>query len=254
MRSGECGMWSGEIDIRRAGRQETTEIRITIKIRTGTWGYWGRFGRDEGAVGGGGAFPAVAVLAGLNEDLLVGGRGGKAGQVEGGDVADAVCGGWQESQEDGSSHAGPTGAARGAGKEQEVAFGAGGDEQFEAEASGVPAKAQFLDWVGAKGGGLGRGPEQWGASDAAQDAVEFEVGLLAGEGAAAGTPAAVDAAGVEVPGLALGLGEAGEPVFGEGAEEVPHADLGRGAGVAGDDVGAAIDGPAANGGVVPNEG
>jgi len=78
--------------------------------------------------------------------------------------------------------------------------------------------------------------------------------LLAGEGAAAGTPAAVDAAGVEVPGLALGLGEAGEPVFGEGAEEVPHADLGRGAGVAGDDVGAAIDGPAANGGVVPDEG
>jgi len=112
-----------------------------------------RFGRDEGAVGGGGAFPAVAVLAGLNEDLLVGGRGGKAGQVEGGDVADAVCGGWQESQEDGSSHAGPTGAARGAGKEQEVAFGAGGDEQFEAEASGVPAEAQFLDGVGAKGGG-----------------------------------------------------------------------------------------------------
>jgi hypothetical protein len=101
---------------------------------------------------------------------------------------------------------------------------------------------------------LGRGPEQEGASDAAQDAVEFEVGLLAGEGAAAGTPAAVDAAGVEVPGVALGLGEAGEPVFGEGAEEVPHADLGRGAGVAGNDVGAGIDGPAANGGVVPDEG
>jgi hypothetical protein len=146
-------MWSGEIDIRRAGRQETTEIRITIKIRTGTWGYWGWFGGDEGAVGDGGAFPAVAVLAGLNEDLLVGGRGGKAGQVEGGDVADAVCGGSQESQEDGASHAGPAGAAGGAGKEQEVAFGAGGDEQFEAEASGVPAEAQFLDWIGAKGGG-----------------------------------------------------------------------------------------------------
>jgi len=104
-------------------------------------------------VGGGGAFPAVAVLAGLNEDLLVGGRGGKAGQVEGGDVADAVCGGGEESQEDGASHAGPTGAARGAGKDQEVAFGAGGDEHFEAEAFSVPAEAQFLDGVGAKGGG-----------------------------------------------------------------------------------------------------
>jgi hypothetical protein len=78
--------------------------------------------------------------------------------------------------------------------------------------------------------------------------------LLAGEGAAAGTPAAVDAAGVEVPGVALGLGEAGEPVFGEGAEEVPHADLGRGAGVAGDDVGAGIEGATANGGVVPDAG
>jgi hypothetical protein len=79
--------------------------------------------------------------------------------------------------------------------------------------------------------GLGRGPEQWGASDAAQDAVEFEVGLLAGEGAAAGTPAAVNAAGVEVPGFALGRGQEGEPVFGEGAEEASHVDLGRGAGV-----------------------
>jgi hypothetical protein len=64
----------------------------------------------------------------------------------------------------------------------------------------------------------------------------------------------VDAAGVEVPGVALGLGEAGEPVFGQGTEEVPHADLGLGAGVAGDDVGAAIDGATANGGVVPDGG
>ena len=102
--------------------------------------------------------------------------------------------------------------------------------------------------------GLGRWPEQEGASDAAQDAVEFEVGLLAGEGAAAGTPAAVDAAGVAVPGVALGLGEAGEPVFGEGAEELAHVELGRGAGVAGDDVGAAIEGATANGGVVQDEG
>ncbi len=210
--------------------------------------------RHAGAVGGGGAFPAVAVLAGANEDLLVGGRGGEAGQVEEGDVADAVGGGGQESQEDGASHVGPAGAARGAGKDEELAFGAGGDDHFEAEASGVPAEAQFLDGVGSEGGGLGRGPEQGGASDAAQDTVEFEVGLLAGEGAAAGTPAAVDAAGVEVPGVALGLGEAGEPVLGEGAEEVPHADLGRGAGVAGDDVAAGIEGPAANGGVVEDAG
>jgi len=74
--------------------------------------------------------------------------------------------------------------------------------------------------------------------------------LLAGKGAAAGTPAAMDAAGVEVPGVALGLGEAGEPVLGEGAEEASHVELGRGAGVAGDDVGAAIEGVTANGGVV----
>ena len=78
--------------------------------------------RHAGAVGGGGAFPAVAVLAGLNEDLLVGGRGGESGEVEGGDVADAVGGDGEESQIDGASHAGPAGAARGAGKEQEVTF------------------------------------------------------------------------------------------------------------------------------------
>ena len=124
----ERGMGSGEMDIRRAGRQETTEIRIRIKIRTGTWGYWGWCGWDQGAVGGGGAFPAVAVLAGLNEDLFAWPRGGEAGEVKGGDVADAVNGGWQESQEDGASHAGPAGAAGGAGKDEEVAFGTGGNE------------------------------------------------------------------------------------------------------------------------------
>jgi hypothetical protein len=248
---GECT----ERGMGRAGRTvacaAAREIKIRIKIRRrlGGWCGW-----DEGAVGGGGAFPAVAVLAGLNEDLFAGPGGGEAGQVEGGDVADAVCGGGEEAKIDGSAHTGPAGAAGGAGKDQEVAFGAGGDEQFEAEASGVPAEAQFLDGVGAKGGGSGRGPEQWGASGAAQDAVEFEVGLLAGKGAVAGAPAAVDAAGVEVPGVALGLGEAGEPVFGQGAEEASHVELGRGAGVAGDDVGAAIDGPAANGGVVKDDG
>jgi len=78
--------------------------------------------------------------------------------------------------------------------------------------------------------------------------------LLAGKGAAAGTPAAVDAAGVEVPGVALGRGEAGEPVFGECTAEAPHVKLGRGAGGAGDDVGAAIEGATANGGVVQDEG
>jgi len=124
------------------------KIRIEMRRRLG-----GRFGGDAGAVGGGGAFPAVAVLAGANEDLLVGGRGGEAGEVEGGDVADAVNGGREESQEDGLSHAGPAGAAGGAGKEEEVACGAGGEEHFEAEVSGVPAEAQFLDGVGSKGGG-----------------------------------------------------------------------------------------------------
>jgi hypothetical protein len=106
-------------------------------------------------VSGAGAFPAVAVLAGLNEDLFVGPGGGEAGEVEGGNVADAVCGGGEESQEDGAAHTGPAGAARGAGKEQEIAFGAGGDEQFEAEASGVPAEAQFLHWVGAGARAMG---------------------------------------------------------------------------------------------------
>ena len=127
-------------------RAAAREIKIRIRIRRG-------LGGNAGAVGGAGGFPAVAVLAGLNEDLLVGGRGGEAGEVEGGDVGDAVNGGGEEAEIDGASHAGPAGAAGGAGKEQELAFGARGDEHFEAEASGVPAEAQLLDGVGSKGGG-----------------------------------------------------------------------------------------------------
>ncbi len=43
----------------------------------------------------------------MNEDLFAGPGGAEAGQVEGGEVADTVGGGWQESQEDGASATSP---------------------------------------------------------------------------------------------------------------------------------------------------
>ena len=61
---------------------------------------------------------------------------------------------------------------------------------------GCPAQTHRLDRVGAKGPQR-RGPEQWGASNAAQHAVDLDVGLRPAQRATTHQPAPDDAA---VPG------------------------------------------------------
>ena len=64
-------------------------------------------GGDPGAAVLGSAFPAVPVLAGADEDLLVGPRRPKAGQIERGDVVDPGVGRRQQTQVNGPPHIGP---------------------------------------------------------------------------------------------------------------------------------------------------
>jgi hypothetical protein len=135
---------------------------------------------------------------------------------------------------------------------------------------GVPAQTHLLDRVGPKRQQR-RGPEELGPPNPPQPAVELDVGLLPAERATAHQPPADDAAviggqnmrptaaelagtvnpgrapaavivsGKGGPGVPLGRGQQAEPVAGEGAKELAHEDLGRGAGVVGDDIAAGIE-------------
>ena len=77
-------------------------------------------GGDPGAAVLGSAFPAVPVLAGADEDLLVGPRRPKAGQIERGDVVDPRVGRRQQTQINRPPHIGPPRTTGRGGEEPEV--------------------------------------------------------------------------------------------------------------------------------------
>jgi hypothetical protein len=136
---------------------------------------------------------------------------------------------------------------------------------------GFPAQTHCLDRVEPKRRRWRWGPEEFEPPNAPEHGVELDVGLLAAERATAQKPppddaaviggqnmrltaaelagtvnpgraqAAVEVPGKGGPGVALGRGQQGEPVAGESAKELADADLGRGAGVAGDEIAAGID-------------
>ncbi len=111
MGSAECG------GRRAAERAIKIKIKIKIKIR----GRWGRgFGGQQGAVVLVNAFPAVPVLAGADEELLVRPRRPKAGQIEGGDVVDPLPGRRQQTEINWPAHSGPPRTTGRTAKEQEV--------------------------------------------------------------------------------------------------------------------------------------
>ena len=78
------------------------------------------FGGDPGAVVLGSAFPAVPVLAGAKEDLLVRPRHPKAGQIQRREVVDPLPGPRQQTQINRPPHLGPPRTTGRTAKEQEV--------------------------------------------------------------------------------------------------------------------------------------
>jgi len=125
MVNAECGGAEGAV-----ARAAAREIKIRIKIRRRLGG---GFGGDAGAVVPGGAFPAVPVLAGADEDFLVRPRGAKAGQIERRDVVDPLPGNRQQTQINGPPHIGPARTTGRTAKEQEVTLETVLEDQFQAQ-------------------------------------------------------------------------------------------------------------------------
>ena len=98
-------------------RAAAREIKIRIKIRRRA----GRgFGGDQRAVILGSALPAVPVLTGAEEDLLVRPRRPKAGQIERREVVDPLPGQRQQTEINGPPHRGPPRTTGRTAKDQQV--------------------------------------------------------------------------------------------------------------------------------------
>ena len=150
--------------------------------------------------------PAVFLLAGNDKDSLAGTGFAVAGDVEGGDVAEAGLGGGSQAEVGDVAAFAAAGAAWGLAEDHDVLGDGAIDLQQQADAFFAVGDDQLADGVGAKGDRGGRVPQGFEA-DAGAGAVDALEELLTAQGAGLVKPrGALDFGAGLVPGVALGLG------------------------------------------------